>query len=197
MKPIHAILAALAACLLVSTLAFAAGEPEAKRRLEIKIAADDDVVKIEADDMEIGETRQSFTESGKEVLVTRTEDGFQLEVDGKEIDVDLPHAGDHGDGHHAMFNMTGDEARKVVIHKFHGEGGDDHGYHYVHAGGGEDVDLVIERFSAADRLAESGVLDDLDEAKRQEILDALREMEPQQIHKQVRVKIHEEHDGDE
>ena len=71
--------------------------------------------------------------------------------------------------------------------------GDEHGYHYIHAGDGEDVDLVIERFSAADRLAESGVLDDLDEAKRQEILDTLREMEPHQIHKRMRVKVEEIH----
>ncbi len=195
MKTIHAILAVLAASLLVSTFSFAAGEPEAKRRLEIKIAADDEVVKIEADDMELGETRQSFTESGKEVAITRTEDGFQLEIDGKEIDVDVP----HGDGHHAIFNMTGDEGKKVVIRKFHGEG-DEHGHHCIHAGGSEDVDVVIERFSAADRLAESGVLDDLDEAKRQEILDTLREMEPHRIHQQVRIKvdekIHEDHDED-
>ncbi len=193
MKPFHAILAALAASLLVSTFSFAAGDPEAKHRIEIKIAADDEMVTIDADDLKMGETRQSFTDSGKEVLVTRTEDGIQLEIDGKEIDVDMP----HGEGHHAMFNMTGDEDKKVVIRKFHGDGaGDEHGYHFIHAGDGEDVNLVIEHFSAADRLAESGVLDDLDEAKRQEILDALRAMEPKQIHKQVRMKIHEEHDGD-
>lgn len=197
MKAIHAVLTVLAALLFTSTFAFAAAEPGAKR-MEIKIAADDEPITIEASDMEVGETRQSFTESGKEVLVTRTEEGFQLEVDGKEIDVDLPHAGDHGHGHHATFNMSGDEEGKVIIRKF--VDGDEHGYHFVHAAAGEDVDLVIERFSAADRLVESGVLDDLDEAKRQEILDALREMEPHRILKQMRVKvdtkIHEEHDGD-
>ncbi len=191
MKSFHAMLVVLAASLLMPVFSFAAEEP---RHMEIKIAADDEVVSFNADDMEVGETRQSFTESGKEVVVTRTEDGFQLEVDGKEIDVDVP----HGQGNHAMFNMTGDEAKKVIIHKFQGEGAE-HGYHYIH-GDGEDVDLVIERFSAADRLAESGVLDDLDEAKRQEILDTLRGMEPHQIHKQVRLhvdtKIHQEHDED-
>ncbi len=193
MKPTHAILTVLAAFLLVPAFAFA-GE----RQMEIKIVADGEVVEIDGDDFEAGETRQSFTESGKEVLITRTEDGFQLEIDGKEIDVDVP----HGD-HHAMFNMSGDEDKKVVIRKFHGVG-DEHGYHFIHAGegdhhwveSGDDVDVVIERFSAADRLAESGVLDDLDEAKRQEILDTLREMEPRRIHKRVEVRVEEDEEED-
>ncbi len=193
MKSTHAILTVLAALLLMPA-AFA-GE----RHMEIKIVADGEIVEIDGDDFEVGETRQSFTESGKEVLITRTEDGFQLEIDGKEIDVDMPHG-----EHHTMFNMSSDEDRKVVIRKFHNEG-DEHGYHFIHGEGdhhwveaGDDVDVVIERFSAADRLAESGVLDDLDAAKRQEILDALREMQPR-MHKQVRVivdPIHEEHDED-
>ncbi len=195
MKPFHTVLALLAASLLVASFSFAAGDAEKERHMELKIAAHGEVVSFNADDLEIGETRQSFTESGKEVLVTRTEDGFQLEVDGKEIDVDVP----HGDGHHALFNMTGDEDKKIIIRKFHGEG-DEHGYHFSHGGegkhhwvhDGEDVDIVIERFSAADHLAESGVLDDLDDAKRQEILDTLRAMEPHKIQKRVRVAIEEE-----
>ena len=198
MKIIHTVFAVLAALLLTSTFAFAADEPEGKRRIEIKITADEEPIAIDASDMEVGETRQNFNESGKEVLVTRTEDGFQLEVDGKEIDVDLPHAGDHGHDHHATFSVSGDEDGKFIFRRF--VDGDEHGYRYVHAADGEAVDLVIERFSAADRLAESGVLDDLDEAKRQEILDALRQMEPRRIHKQMRLKvdakIDEEHDGD-
>ncbi len=185
MKSIRSILAVLFATLLVSGLSFAA-EPEVERHMEIKIAADDEVISFDPSDMEVGDTRQEFTESGKEVVVTRTEEGFQLEVDGKEIDVDMPH------GHHAIFNLTGDGDRKVVIHKLHGDGGHGHGYHYVHGAEGEDVDVVIERASAADHLAESGVLDDLDEAKRQEILDTLRQMH--RLHKQVRVRVDKEVD---
>ncbi len=199
MKPIQAISALLLAILLAPALSFAAGEPERQHRIAIKVAADDELIEIDGSDMEPGETRQSYTDSGKEVLVTRTEEGYRLEVDGKEIDVDLP----GGDGHHAMFNMESSEGKKVIIRKFEGEGeGDGHGYHFIHGGegdhhwvhqgDGEDVDVVIERLSAAERLAESGVLDDLSEEKRQEILDALREMEPHEIHKQVRVMIEEE-----
>lgn len=184
MKTTHAILAVLFACLLVSAPSFAA-EPAVKHHMEIKIATDDEMVSISADDLEIGESQQSFTDSGKEVLVTRTEDGFQLEVDGKEINVDVP----GGDDHHTFMHMTDmhvtdDAHKKVVVRKFHGEG-DESGFHFIHG----DRDVMIERFSAADRLAESGVLDDLGEAKRQEILDTLRELEPHQIHKEVRVMV--------
>ena len=203
MKTTHAILAALFASLLVSAFSFA-GEPEVERRMEIKISADGELVELDANDMEVGDTRQTFTDSGKEVLVTRTDEGFQLEIDGKEINVDVPH-----DEHHTMLNMTSGNDRKVIIRKFDGDG-DKHGYHFIHGGegdhhwvekDGDDVDIVIERYSAADRLLESGVLDDLDEAKRQEILDALRDQESaHEIHKKVKVmiqeEIHEEHDED-
>ncbi len=215
MKTKHAVLTVLFASLLVSAFSFAAVVPpggdrsetaEAERHMEIKIVANDQLVSIDADGMEVGDTRQSFTEDGEEVLVTRTEDGFNLEIDGKDVSVDLA----HGEDHHANFNMTAGDDKKVIIRKFRidGDGECDgdcegecggSGYHYLHAGEGEDVDVVIERFSASDRLLESGVLDDLDEEKRQEILDSLRQMEPHgEIHKQVRVmidkRIHEEHD---
>ena len=184
MKSIHAILAVLFATLLVSAFSFAA---ESERHMQIKIMADDEVISFDPSDLDVGDTRQELTESGKEVLITRTEDGLQLEVDGKEIDVDMP----HGDGHHAMFKMAGDEGRKVIIHKLHGEDdGDGHGYRYFR--GSEGKDVVIEHMSAADHLAESGVLDDLDEAKRQEILDVLSELETHRIHKQVHVMVDKE-----
>ncbi len=210
MKPIHTISALLLIALIAPAFSFAA-EPEVEHRIAIKVMADGEMIEIDAGGMAIGETRQSYTDSGKEVLVTRTEDGYQLEVDGKEIDVDLP-GGAHGDGHHAVFNMDSSEGKKVIIKKLGGDG-DAHGYHFIHGDGephdgahhwvhkgdGEDVDIVIEHVSAADRLEESGALDDLSDEKRQEILDALRAGEgSHQIHKQVRVRveeeIHEEHD---
>ncbi len=207
MKPIHTICALLLIAMIAPAFSFAAEVSEVEHRIAIKIMADDEMIEIDAGDMEIGETRQSYTDSGKEVLVTRTEDGYRLEVDGKDIDVDLP----GGDGHHAMFNMTSGEGQKVIIHKLGGEG-EGHGYRFIHGDGehegehhwvshGEGGDIVIERVNAADHLLESGALDDLDDATRQRILDSLREIEPQaQIRKQVRVlveeEIHEEHDGD-
>ena len=204
MKTIHAMTALLLLALLAPAFSFAAEEPEIERRIAIKIMVNDELVEIDADDLEIGETRQSYTDSGKEVLVTRNEDGYRISVDGEEVDVQLP----GGEGHHAFVHSSSGEGKKVIVRKFEGEG-DGHGFHFIHGGegeghhwvqkgDGEDVDVVIERFSAADRLRESGVLDDLSEEKRQEILDALREAEPHQIHKQMRVRIeeeiHEEHE---
>ena len=207
MKTIHAILALIFATLLVTAFSFAAEpEHEVKRHVQIKVAADDDMIAIDADDLEIGETRQSYTESGKEVLITRVEGGLKLEVDGKEIDLGLS----HGEGHHAMF-MSGDEDAKVVVRSLSGEEG--HGYAFIHGEvdgehhwvqkgeGGEDVNIFIERFSPADHLLKSGVLDDVDEETREKILATLREMEPhKRIQKKIIVdveeKIHEEHDGE-
>ncbi len=217
MKTIHAILAVACATLLIAAAGFAADETEIEKRIQIKIAADDEMIAIDADDMEVGETRQSFTESGKEVLITRTEGGFDLEVDGKEIDLGLG-----GEGHHSVFNMHGDQDAKVIIKKMHG--GEGHGYSFIHTdkdhvehhgeggahgeGHGEHVfvhkgdvgdDFVwVQQASAADHLIESGVLDDLDEEKRQEILDALKEIEPSQkkVIVEVHKEIHEEHDDE-
>ncbi len=212
MKTIHAILALIFATLLVSAFSFAAEpEHEIKHHIKLKIADGDDVVAVDAADLEVGETRQSYTESGKEVLLTRLEKGYQLVVDGKEIDLGLSHGEGHG-AHKEVYHFSGDEDAKVMIRTMGGEEG--HNYAFIHGSGegdhhwvekgedGEDVDIFIERFSPADHLLKSGVLDDLDEGKRQEILDALREMEPhKRIQKKIIVdveeKIHEEgEDGD-
>ncbi len=208
MKTIHAILALIVATLFVSAATLAGAEPEIQHRIKLKIQHDDELVAIDAENMEVGETRQSYTESGKEVLFTRTEDGYRLEVDGEEIELDLP----HGKGHHTMIRTHGGEDAKVIVRKFghdceHGEdrahGADcKHGYAYLHTDdhhwvekgeGGEEVHIEIERTDPADYLLESGVLDGLDEATRQKILDTLREMTPhKRIEKRVVVKVDEE-----
>ena len=206
MKTIHAILALVFATLLVSAFSFAAEpEHEVKHRIKLKIVADDDLIEVDAADMEVGETRQSFTESGKEVVLTRLEEGYKLEVDGEEIDVGMT----HGEGHHQMFHFSGDEDAKVMIRTMGGEEGREHAF--IHAAGDEDMhwlekgedgdfDILIRQVDPAEHLLAPGVLDDLSEEKRQEILDALREMEPhQRIHKKIIVDVEdeiEEGDGD-
>ena len=42
---------------------------------------------IDVDSMQLGETRSVVDENGRAVLVTRTEHGLELDVDGKKIDV--------------------------------------------------------------------------------------------------------------
>lgn len=212
MKTFHAILALTFATLLITAFSFAAEpEIEVKRHIKLKIATGDDMIDVDADDLAVGETRQSFTESGKEVLLTRLDEGFKLEVDGKEIDLGLTHGEGHG-AHKEVFHFSGDsEDAKVMIRTMGGEEG--HKYAFIHADGdedmhwvqegegAEDVNIFIERFSPADHLLESGVLDDVDEETREKILATLRDMEPhKRIQKKIIVdveeKIHQEHDDE-
>ena len=198
MKTVHKILALLFATLLVSAVSFAA-EPHIQHKIELKLDGADHIA-IETDDLEVGETRQFFTDSGKEVVLTREEDGLKIEVDGEELELGL-----HGGGHHAFVNVYGGSDKTVVIQKLGGDGahafafghGEGHGeLHWVEKGEhGEGFSFVIERPSAADHLIESGVLDDLDEETRQNILDTLNELEPR-LHVAKRVvvdvEVHEE-----
>lgn len=197
MKTIHAILAITFAALFISVFSFASEDVEVERHIKIKIDQDGELIDLEADDMEVGETRQSFTDSGKEVLLTRTESGFDLTVDGKEIDIDIPHV-----DHHSVFMHGGGDA-KVFIKKLsdeddgntftfiHGDEGGEH--HWVEKGEDDHHMIFIERTSAADHLLESGVLEDLDEETRRKILDTLKEIEPEaQIKKRIIVEVDEE-----
>ncbi len=200
MKTMHAILALIFASLFAAAFSFAAEEPEVRHQIKIKIDDGNELIDVEAEDLEVGESRESYTDSGKKVLVTRTEQGYELEVDGKQIDLGMH----HGDSDHAVF-VHGDEAAKVIV-KSGGDqevdysfihSGDEHGAHHwvQHGEEGEGFKFVIERQSAAKHLLESGVLDDLDEDTRQRILDTLKEIEsPKVIKKRVHVEVHEEHD---
>ena len=42
---------------------------------------------FEFDDLQLGETRSIVDQQGRSILVTRTENGFELDVDGKRIDL--------------------------------------------------------------------------------------------------------------
>lgn len=202
MKTMQAILALIFASLFVAAISFAAEETEARHHIKIKLADGDELIDVEAEDLEIGEARESYTDSGKKVLITRTEQGYELEVDGKKIDLGLHHGG----ADHSVF-VHSDEASKVIVRSGGDEdvdyafihAGDDHGAHHwvQHGEHGEDFKFVIERKSASKHLLESGVLDELDEETRQRILDTLKEIEsPKVIKKRVHVEVHEDHDED-
>ena len=216
MKTIHAILALLFATLFVSVFSFA---DEAKHEVKIKIQQDGDLIDLEAQDMEVGETRQSFSDSGKEILLTRTEEGYDLTVDGKQVDIGMA----HGDRHSVFVHSGDSEDAKVMVRKIMVEGkgdGEAHGFHFIHGEEGDEDHgthhwvqkgdeahgthhwvqkgddshvFMIERVNPADHLVESGVLDGLDEETRQNILETLREIEPDiQIKKQINVQIHDD-----
>lgn len=172
--------------------------------IKLKLDRDGDALDIEFDDLEIGETRQFFTEEGKEILVTRTEEGLEMTVDGKKIDVfhGLP-----GEGHRAIF-VGNDDGEKHVVrieHEIHGEDGEDANV-FVWSGDdgevttGEGGFVFIQGESARERLLESGALDELDEETRQRILDELEKAEggDHPDAKRIKVIVHteEEHEED-
>jgi len=71
---------------------------EGNETITVKVKTDDGLSeKVTIRDLEIGATDVFVTESGKEVLVSRDEDGLTLEVEGRNIDVSLPKVAAFGD----------------------------------------------------------------------------------------------------
>ncbi len=100
--------------LLLATVLFAvaayAGE-QGHQKIEIKvISVDDDgetELTLDGDDlgfslseMQVGENRSVVDKEGRPILITRNEDGYSFDVDGKTID--MPLLGDHGGVHEAV-----------------------------------------------------------------------------------------------
>ena len=182
-----------------------------KEEHKIRLQLDGDMDVIEIDDLEIGESRQFFTDEGKEIVVTRGEDGVDITVDGEEIDMpkmirvetlheEMHGAGEHGDhkviirsghsgGHNNVWVTSGDEAKAIVeIEKL----GDGHSMHWI-SGDGERP--AFFGASAAEHLKKSGALDGLDESERQTILDALEEFDSSSLHRKM-IFIEKDEDGD-
>ena len=195
-------IACLLACLLVLCAGVAVagddGNIVVHERHHIKLELDEAMDVIEIDDLEVGESRQFFTDDGKEIVVTRGEEGVDITVDGDEIDIpktirvetlheEFHGDGDrkfvirtgHSDGHDNVWVTSGGEAKAIVEI---GSLGDGHAMHWVSSDGG---DIRIRRSSAAEHLKESGALDALDEDQRQAILDALEEFDSTGLHRKM------------
>jgi len=107
---------------LLATAAIAGEE----HRTKIEIAVDDDEsghqsfkfdskdAGFDLHDMTVGETRELTGESGDKALVTRTEDGFVMEVNGEKIDLSNMH--DMDDAHVVHMSVDGDH-EKMKKHK--------------------------------------------------------------------------------
>jgi hypothetical protein len=94
--------------LLLATVIFGAaayaGDP-GHQKVEIRVIADDgdgethlaldsDDLDFDLHEMQVGENRSIVDKEGRTVLVTRTEDGYSFDIDGKTID--MPLIGAHG-----------------------------------------------------------------------------------------------------
>lgn len=147
-----------AAALLFLTPAIA--EEVHERKVEIKILADADGEALDLDlsDLEVGETRWISTDSGKDVGITREENGYRLDIDGEETFIMSP-----GDDMH----------NRVMVHATaHGEGEDLHSaMSNVWVSG--DAGVIEIDGMASDHVFISG-LGDLDEYQKADIIDALR-----------------------
>ena len=135
--------AVLAATALFATAAFSGDKTHHK--MEIKVVSDDgngeSVVVLDSDtlgfdmhEMQVGENRSVVDENGRAVLITRKEDGFALDVDGKTID--LPPIR----GHHGVHGASDVDVRVMRAHP----GGEPTGMDGVLILSGEKIDAATQ-----------------------------------------------------
>lgn len=205
MNKIRFFAALVTALLAVAGLSFAhEGESH-----QMKIVVGGDADTFEIGELEVGETRQLFTESGKEVVITRNESGYEVNVDGKEINIVSP--GHHstsyvqidregegdgeatidvmvkgftgGHGEENVFIVKGDDDGGEHAYVWHGKDGEEHEIEgnvmfFGNGEGHEGQSFVFRKQSRVlDHVLESEVLDQLDEATRQQIIDVIKEAE--------------------
>jgi hypothetical protein len=113
----------LFAALLIGLAGNAMAGDETKMKMVIEVvgehAANGKHFTINSDDlgfdlaeMQVGESRSIVDESGRNILVTRGEDGFSINIDGETIELPDFHGGAHG----GMHVITDGEDSDVNIH---------------------------------------------------------------------------------
>jgi hypothetical protein len=193
-----------------------------ERHSEIRLVLDHDgnseqLELVDLHELAVGESRNLTTESGTPFVVTRDEEGFEIDLDGRKIRVldGLPggeaggpgqfhnrivvrDAGDGGDGEASETNVMilrshsagsagengagagGEAAGREVVMMRRSPGDEGHAFAYS-TGGGElprlaEMALPIE--ATIHRLEASPKFQELDEATRAKVLEALRESAP-------------------
>jgi hypothetical protein len=124
MKTLSLTVACLAALALVS---LTQAEEAHKIKLILDGSPESGRITIEADDLAIGETRSYTSEKGRPVLVTRGENGLEIDVDGKKTVIDLlPSDGEgfelHTFGHEGEPGEGGQAKTRVIVKKMGGNG---------------------------------------------------------------------------
>ncbi|MEM1203412.1 MAG: hypothetical protein AAGN66_09315 [Acidobacteriota bacterium] len=153
-----------------------------KTRMHVVVGGEGQEV-FELDDLEVGESRQILTDSGAEIVATRSEEGLEVVVDGETIQ--LFGDGGAGDLGAVLGDLTrlhvghdGGNGKQVVI-KTLGTGGAGNSHVQVWADGDDTGDgtkvfrYEIDNGNALEHLRESGVLDELDEDTRRKVEEAL------------------------
>jgi hypothetical protein len=84
-------LAALAAVAAATPAALAVGPADHKQVIVVAESLDDaDPQLIDIADLEVGEARQVLTEGGKEVVITRVDEGYDIALEGKTTKIRFP-----------------------------------------------------------------------------------------------------------
>lgn len=190
-KRISLALAATVAALLAAGALVAddAGDGRTKLRLKLdRDGANDQLVVEDLGAMAVGESRTFTTEAGKPVTVTRDEQGWDLDVDGRKLRV-----GDHGGSgdemiwktRHVAVEGEAGEAKSVVVltEETDAEGpvrivrrvgpGGEHAHAFAFGGAPLGLsELLIARLEKNDKFLA------LDEATRATVLEAIRESAP-------------------
>ena len=202
MRKIGWLVSLAVATLVAAGLSFAAGpevQQKVQHKIQLELLVDDDLIDIAAEELEVGEMRQLFTDSGKEVLLSRTDEGYEVEIDGEKIDLPALHRlHARGDGHggsakvfvqrrcadcddeesHDVFFLGSGAAHKMMMKV----DVDDVDPSVVWVAGDEDVHpKVVEIMSTVDHpgvvdhLRDVGILDRLDDDLREELIEALED----------------------
>jgi hypothetical protein len=162
---------------LLATVLFAAAAYAGEKgdhKMEIKVITDDgdgethlvldsDDMGFKLHDMQVGENRSIVDKEGRSILVTRGEDGFSFDVDGKTIEMPLFEG--HEDGN--VWVSKGDHATEVDVRVMRMG---DHGGKGLHRMKGGDQGVVI--FSGKE----------IDEATQQLIRTALESAGHENVH---------------
>ena len=125
---------------LVAIGMFSVALAQEERRMHVEVISDDGVhdavvVQIDSDDldfdlenMQVGENQAVVDESGRTILITREEDGYRFDVEGKEISVPVLHG-----EHDTMVMVDGDYDVSVDVDVHHEViDGEHDGEHKVH-----------------------------------------------------------------
>jgi hypothetical protein len=135
-------------------------EEKHKIRLVWNQDGDKDELNIEELDLEVGESREIETDGGRTATITREENGYSLDIDGKTMHISSEAHSEHGAGERRMIKKIieidgdGDSDTEAIFiegephlrrHKMHrieiGESGE--GRHFVIREGGPKV-MVLE-----------------------------------------------------
>lgn len=120
----------------VFALSALAGETTEKTHFKI-ITTDAGKVDFELDELAVGETKSFTSDQGKNVEVTRTDEGYSLDVDGKKMEIKI--ASGAGSAFRFETDGEGHDSREVIVMK-KGGAADESDRHVMIVTDGEDED---------------------------------------------------------